>query len=98
MNLYCTRSRYMTRPKNDSTQQMKVYLVLDISRGAQPVLGCWTCAVDAVESAKQFPNAFVVEYRLNTGEEPCKHEYEADDRFENERATSTCRKCGDVQR
>jgi hypothetical protein len=38
----------MTRPKNDSTQQMKVYLVLDISRGAQPVLGCWTCAVDAV--------------------------------------------------
>jgi hypothetical protein len=39
---------------------MKVYLVLDISRGAQPVLGCWTCAVDAVESAKQFPNAFVV--------------------------------------
>jgi hypothetical protein len=28
---------------------MKVYLVLDISRGAQPVLGCWTCAVDAVE-------------------------------------------------
>ena len=76
---------------------MKVYLVLDISRIAKPVLGCWTCGVDAAEHAKEFQNAFIVEYVVNTGEEPCEHEYEADDRFENERATSTCRKCGDVQ-
>jgi hypothetical protein len=36
--------------------------------------------------------------RVVPGEEPCEHEYEADDRFENERATSACKKCGDVQR
>ena len=38
-----------------------------------------------------------LDYLVNTGEEPCEHEYVADDRFESERRTSTCTKCGDVQ-
>ena len=77
---------------------MKVYILIDHSRWCSPVRGCYSCAVDAAEACKQFPNTTVVDYHLNTGEEPCEHEYEADDRFENERATNTYNKCGDVQR
>eukprot|EP01047_Picozoa_sp_COSAG01_P016620 COSAG01_NODE_857_length_13073_cov_13.630415_9_plen_131_part_00 len=40
--------------------------------------------------------ACVVKYRCNSGKEPCAHEWEPDERFHNERATSTCRLCGEV--
>ena len=76
---------------------MKVYILIDLSRWAVPVRGVYSCAVDAAEACKKFPNCTVVDYLVNSGEEPCEHEYEADDRFESERRTSTCTKCGDVQ-
>jgi hypothetical protein len=40
MNLYCTRSRYMTRPKNDSTQQMTT-----------TIPHCWLLAAAAAAAA-----------------------------------------------
>ena len=47
---------------------MKVYLVIDLSRWAVPVRGCYSCAVDAAEACKKFPHATVVDYLLNTGD------------------------------
>jgi hypothetical protein len=60
------------------------------------VIGAWTSPVDAAEHAKRFARACVVKYRCNSGKEPCVHEWEPDERFHNERATSTCRLCGEV--
>ena len=44
---------------------MKVYIVLDISRVALPVLGVYSCATDAAETAKRHKNAYVAVYNLN---------------------------------
>ena len=43
---------------------MKVYLVLDVTR-VQPVLGCYSCAVDAAEHCKRNPKAFTYVCQLN---------------------------------
>jgi hypothetical protein len=60
----------------------KICTQIDYSRWCSPVRGCYSCAVDAAEACKKFPNTTVVDYRLNAGEEPCEHVYEVDDRFE----------------
>jgi hypothetical protein len=61
------------------------------------VIGCWTSGVDACEHSKQFRGSTVQRMRMNSGKEPCQHEYVDDNnRFEGEKSTSTCRKCGDV--
>eukprot|EP01047_Picozoa_sp_COSAG01_P119342 COSAG01_NODE_48053_length_384_cov_1.189474_1_plen_74_part_01 len=61
------------------------------------VIGCWTSGVDAHEQHKRFPGSTVQRMRMNSGKEPCQHEYVDDNnRFEGERSTSTCTKCGDV--
>ena len=43
---------------------MKVYIVLDLAR-VQPLLGCYSCAVDAAEHCKRVPTAFTYTCRLN---------------------------------
>ena len=53
---------------------MKVYILIDLSRCSAPVRGVYSCAVDAAEACKKFPNCMVVDYRLNTGEEPERRE------------------------
>eukprot|EP01047_Picozoa_sp_COSAG01_P104257 COSAG01_NODE_33602_length_561_cov_1.824675_1_plen_41_part_10 len=41
---------------------MKVYILIDHSRWCSPVRGCYSCAVDAAEACKKFPNTTVVDY------------------------------------
>jgi hypothetical protein len=54
------------------------------------VIGCWTSGVDACEHSKQFRGSTVQQMRMNSGKEPCEHEYVDDNnRFEGEKSTST---------
>eukprot|EP01049_Picozoa_sp_SAG25_P009504 SAG25_NODE_946_length_4635_cov_4.212963_5_plen_75_part_00 len=66
-----------------------------ISPSAQ-LLGLFTSGVDCHEVQKLHPGSQVTRMRLNQHIPPCQHTYEADDRWENERRTCTCTKCGDV--
>lgn len=43
---------------------MQVYIVLDLSR-VNPVLGCYSCGVDAAEHCKRAPGAFTYVCPLN---------------------------------
>jgi hypothetical protein len=61
---------------------MKVYILIDLSRWSVPVRRVYSCAVDAAEACKKFPNCMVVDYLVNSGEDP--------ERRESERSTSTC--------
>ena len=44
---------------------MKVYIVLSVSR-VQPLIGCFSCAVDAAEEAKKYADAYVYDIQLNS--------------------------------
>ena len=61
------------------------------------LLGLFTSGVDAHEVHKQYPRSTVSRMRLNEHIPPCQHEYEANERFENEKYTYTCKKCGDCK-
>ena len=51
------------------------------------VIGCWTSGVDACEHSKQFSGSTVQRMRMNSGKEPCQHEYVDDNN--REKSTST---------